>query len=59
VQDGGFLRSQAEMCLEVAGKISDRKAADNLRAKAAEYFSRAVELETARGKLSNVPPPGA
>jgi hypothetical protein len=58
MQDAGFLRSQAEMCLEVAGKISDRKAADNLRAKAAEYFSRAVELENARGKVPNEPPPG-
>jgi hypothetical protein len=59
MQDAGFLRTQAEMCLEVARKLSDRKAAENLRAKAAEYFSRAVELETVSGKPPKEPIPGA
>ena len=55
MHDAGFLRSQAEMCLEVATKLSDRRAAENMRAKAAEYFLRAVELETVSGKLPKEP----
>jgi hypothetical protein len=39
------LRSQAEMCLEVAQRISDRNAAESLRGQAAQYFARAIALE--------------
>jgi hypothetical protein len=42
-----YLRSQAEMCLEVAAKISDRKAAADLRTQAARYLAQAAEIESA------------
>jgi hypothetical protein len=51
------LRSQAEMCLEIAEKISDRNAAENLRGKAAQYFARAVELEGESATSRATPPP--
>jgi hypothetical protein len=55
MRDAAFLRSQAEMCREVASKISDRKAAESLRVRAAEYVSRAVELETDTEKVPQEP----
>ena len=40
-----YHRDQAELCLEMARQISDRLAADALRAEAARQFDRATGLE--------------
>jgi len=45
MQDARHFRAQAEFCLELAEQISDPRDAENLRATAAEHFSRAEELE--------------
>ena len=46
VHDTLYLRSQAHLCLQMAGQISDRAAAKNLRLKAARYFAQANDLES-------------
>jgi hypothetical protein len=46
MQDARYLRSQAELCLQMAHTVSDGKVAENLRAAAAEYFSRASDAES-------------
>jgi hypothetical protein len=45
VYDARYWREQAALCLEISRQISERGAADHMRATAAEYFARAVELE--------------
>jgi hypothetical protein len=41
----GYLRQQAETCLRLSQKCSNRAPAAELRVMAAEFFSRAVEAE--------------
>ena len=60
VYDAHYWREQAALCVEIARQISDRRAAENMRATASEYFARAAELE--RPGAADVPPdhpPGA
>ena len=38
--------SQAKLCLQMAHQASDDKVAENLKAAAANYFSRAAEAES-------------
>lgn len=45
--DARYWREQAVLCLEIARQISDRRAADHMRATATDYFARAAELEKA------------
>jgi hypothetical protein len=45
MQDASYLRSQAELCLQIARAISDYEAAENLRAVAAQYLVRSLEAE--------------
>jgi hypothetical protein len=45
MQDAKYLRAQAALCLEMAGNMSDSNAAEKLRAEAAQYHDRAVQLE--------------
>jgi hypothetical protein len=45
VYDARYWREQAVLCLEIARQISDRPAADKMRATATEYFARAAELD--------------
>ena len=40
-----YHREQAELCLEMAGHMSDRQAADILFTAAARHFAQAMELE--------------
>jgi hypothetical protein len=40
-----YHREQAELCLEMAGHMSDRQAADDLCTAAARHFAEAIELE--------------
>ena len=53
MQDARYFRSQAELCLELARQVSDRRMADSLRSDAAQYFLRATELETAKESASS------
>lgn len=46
--DAGYFRSQAQLCLRLADQISDRREADALRVRAAQYEARAVQVETSR-----------
>jgi hypothetical protein len=46
VNDAQRFRAQAELCLRIARLMSDPAAADQLRARAADYLAQAVELET-------------
>ena len=48
MQDASYLRSQAELCLQIARALSDYKAAENLRAVAAQNFVRTLEAEVCR-----------
>lgn len=50
MQDTGYLRSQAELCLRMAQRIRDDKLAAKFRAAAAQYFLRA-EAEPLRGDM--------
>ena len=45
MRDAKYLRAQAELCLQIARQISDRKAAENLRAEAAQYKAEAEPLD--------------
>jgi hypothetical protein len=45
MRDARYLRAQAELCMEMASQMSDRKAAEKLRAEAARYHSEAAEIE--------------
>ena len=45
VYDARYWREQAVLCLQIARELSDRQAADEMRATATEYFARATELE--------------
>jgi len=45
VQNAGYFRDQAALCLEVARQMSDPEAAENMLASAAKYFAKANELE--------------
>jgi hypothetical protein len=45
VQDASYLRSQAELCLQMARGMRDDKVAGNLRAAATQHFVRALEVE--------------
>jgi hypothetical protein len=45
VNDAQRLRSQAELCLQIARLMTDRSAANQLHTKAADYLAQAVELE--------------
>lgn len=47
MQDAHYLRSQAELCLQLAQATSNDHLADNLNAAAARYFDRAVAAEAA------------
>ena len=38
MQDARYLRSQAELCLQIAHNVSDARVATNLRAASADYF---------------------
>jgi hypothetical protein len=46
MRDARYLRAQATLCLEIAGQVGDRRAADTLRAEAARYHAEAEEIET-------------
>ena len=61
VYDARYWREQAVLCLEIARQISDRRAADKMRATATEYFARAAELEQRIEAVEPYPdgPPGA
>ena len=45
MRDAHHCRAQAELCLQIAGLLSDQEAAADLRTRAAEYLTHAVELE--------------
>jgi hypothetical protein len=45
MQDARYWRHQAALCMEIAGHLSDLRAAEGLRVAAADYFARATELE--------------
>jgi hypothetical protein len=44
-----YHRDQAELCLEMAGHMSDLLAADLIRKAAARHFAQALELEKQAG----------
>ena len=46
MRDARYLRAQAELCLEIARRISDQTSSDNLRAEAARYHAEADEIDT-------------
>jgi hypothetical protein len=45
MRDAQHCRAQAELCLQIAGLLSDPEAAAGLRTRAAEYLTHAAELE--------------
>jgi hypothetical protein len=45
MQTARYHREHAELCLEMAGHMSDRQAADVLCMAAARHFAQAMELE--------------
>lgn len=55
MRDVPYLRAQAELCLELARNLSDRAAAEDLRAEAARYQAEAAEQEAEQPRPR--PPP--
>jgi hypothetical protein len=53
-----YFRAQAELCLQLAQLISNRRDADNLRAMAAEYAARADAVKTEPPMLNISTSPG-
>jgi hypothetical protein len=51
MQDNGYLRSQAELCLRIADEIGDDKLATQFRAAATQYIFRAAEADPLRGDM--------
>jgi hypothetical protein len=51
MQDVGYLRSQAELCLRMAYAIRDDKLAAQFRAAATQYILRAADAEALRGDM--------
>jgi len=47
MRDANYLRTQAELCLEMARNMADAASAESLRAEAARYLAEAKELEAA------------
>jgi hypothetical protein len=45
MQDARYFRDQAALSLEIAGHMSDPRAAEKLRSDAARFFAKAVEAE--------------
>ncbi len=45
MQSAQYLRSQAELYLELAQQLSNRRDAEQVRLAAADYFRRAVDSE--------------
>jgi hypothetical protein len=45
MEDASYHRARAEFCLNLANQMSDRKAAEHLRAAAEDHLSKAEELE--------------
>jgi hypothetical protein len=59
MQGAAYLRSQAELCLQMAHLMSDRRVAEGLQIKAAQYFARAMAIEArvgAAGPTSSTKP---
>jgi len=46
MQDARYFREHAELCLEMARQVSDRRSAESLRSDARHYFERADELDS-------------
>jgi len=55
MQDAHYLRNQAELCLEMARQVSDRRLAESLRLDAAQYFMRATDLEANQHPAASPP----
>lgn len=55
MQDARYLRSQAELCLQMARGMRDDKVAENLRAAATQYFLRALDVECTSERLDCPP----
>jgi hypothetical protein len=54
MRDARYLRAQAELCLEIAREMSDRKPAENLRAEAARYHAEASQIEAAERSMPSM-----
>jgi hypothetical protein len=55
MQTARYFRDQAALCLEIARYMSDPHAAEDLRATAAQHFTRATELEKERELIRSPP----
>ena len=55
MNDACYLRDRAEQCLEIARQMSDAKAAEGLRQRAAEYRAQADQLEAGAGDAAPLP----
>jgi hypothetical protein len=58
MQSAQYLRSQAELCLEVARQLSNPQDVKRLRARAAEYLTRALDAEVASDPSKAAPKRG-
>ena len=47
MRNAQYLRAQAEFCLQAAGRITDHKTVENLKADATRYHAEASEVEAA------------
>jgi hypothetical protein len=54
MQSAGYFREQAALCLEIARHISDPQPVDKLRARAAEHFACAHEVERHGGRVEGM-----
>jgi hypothetical protein len=56
MQSARYLRSQAELCLELAGHVSNPQDVNRLRARAADYFARALDAERGSDNVATPSP---
>jgi hypothetical protein len=56
MQDARYWRAQADLYLNTARQITDQKRADHLRAQAAEFHSKAQNLEAGGSNGSSSEP---
>jgi hypothetical protein len=52
MESAAYLRARASLCLRIARFISDGRAASVLKANAAEYHARAIEIESRQNSVS-------
>lgn len=55
MRDARYLRAQAEICLQIAGQMSNPKTAEGLRTEAAHHLAEARAIDEGGQQSSRIP----